>query len=282
MTEDTGAAMDGDNSSTEGGAPAEQTQETGTWLDGFQDQQLKEWAEGKQFPNPEAAVKSGYHAEKMVQGSEHYVRKIGDHSTPEEVNEFYSTLGRPDEASAYGFAAPEGADSTFADAAKGKFHELGLTDAQAVGLNDWWGEQNTGAIEQSTADYETSVAADTAELRKEWGAAFDKNETAAKAAAREFGLDETQIDGMEKALGFGGLMRFMSNVGSKLGQDDNDSADTNTGSEVLTPDAARVKMGELQADPNWVEAFFGGKSHPGHADAVLKKANLSKLMSGVI
>ena len=86
---------------------------------------------------------------------------------------------------------------------------------------------------------------------------------------------------MEKALGFGGLMRFMNTIGSKLGEDTVDSPETNTGSELLTPEAAQQKMNQLKADPAWAEAFFGGKEHPGHADAVFRKEQLSKLISGV-
>jgi len=285
MSDEIGPAPVADNPTEAAPTPAEPAPAESNWVTNIQDADLRGWAEGKHFheASPEQALKSHMHLEKLFTADKagHTVRVLTDSSTPEEVNEFYTKLGRPEEASGYDLAVPEGADGAFAEAAAAKFHELGLTSKQASELGDWWNGQASGAVEQTTADYEAGVANDTAELRKEWGAAYDKNISAAKAAASEFGLDATQVDGMEKALGFGGLMRFMQNIGSKLGEDIVEGTDANTGSEVLTPAAAKQKMNELQADPQWTEAFFGGREHPGHADAVFRKEQLAKLISGV-
>jgi hypothetical protein len=283
MSEEIGADIAVANSTPEAAIATTTTEAapaSGGWLDTFQDPQLKAWAENKKFPNAEAAIKSGYHAEKVMQGTEHYVKVLTEKSTPEEVDAFYGKLGRPSAPDAYSFATPEGTDPTFANAAKEQFHALGLSNEQATKLTEWWNGQAGASTEAQEAQYSATVEADQSALRKEWGAAYDKKISEAKAAAGKFGLEAEQIDGMEKALGFGGLMKFMSNIGSKLGEDVLDSMESNAGSEVMTPAVAAQKLNELKADPNWVAAFFGGKDHPGNADAIAKKAQLSRFIAG--
>lgn len=291
MAEETGSADTGNPNSTAEDKVVEeihpndqnhgrQTHVVPEWLSGIEDTTVRAWAEGKRYPSVEQAMKSAYHAEKVV-GADRAGRTVmllGDEPTPEESAAFYNKLGRPEEASAYGFTAPEGADPAFAESAKTKFHELGLSDKQAVELSGWYNEQATGSVEQTEAQYKQQVADDTAGLQKEWGAAYDKNILAAKAAASTFGLDETQVENMEAALGFGGLMRFMNSIGSKLGEDTLEGNDANV-SGVMTPETAKIKMSELTGSKEFMDAWMD-RSHPGHAAAVAKKESLSKMIMG--
>lgn len=288
MTEATAGSAEAGNSE-EGAAPAiaaatEGSTET-NWVTSIEDADIRGFAESKGFQDatPADALKSYMNLEKVfgADKSGHTVKMIGEGSTPEEVGEFYTKLGRPEDAAGYELTVPEGADGAFAGAAAEKFHELGLSGKQGTELVDWFNEQAGNVVTTTDADYTAGVETDTAELRKEWGAAYDKNIASAKAAATEFGLDTTQIDAMEKALGFGGLMRHMQNVGAKLGEDINDSTETNQGSTVMTPQQAATEMQKLNADTEWFAAWMD-KSNPGHEHAVERKAQLSRYMIGQV
>ena len=277
MAEETGS---GETGNPEGEGSVAQEGQANAFLDTVQDVDLREWAGSKGISAPDQALSSYRNLEKVF-GADKAGRTVvllGDDPTPEESAAFYNKLGRPEEASAYGFTAPEGADPAFAESAKTKFHELGLSDKQAIELSEWYTGQATGSVEQTKADYDQQVATDKAGLQKEWGAAYDKNILAAKAAASTFGLDETQVENMEAALGFGGLMRFMNSIGSKLGEDTLEGNDANV-SGVMTPAQAKIAMSELTGSKEFSDAWMD-RSHPGHAAAVAKKEALAKMIVG--
>lgn len=252
------------------------------FLASIADSDLRSWAETKGLTANEQTLNSYRNLEKIFGADKagRTVTLLGDEPSTEEFNEFYGRLGRPKEAKGYAFSAPEGSDSAFADSAKEAFHGLGLTDRQAQGVADWWQGQSAGAVEASEAQYNEQVASDTAGLRKEWGAAYDKNVSAAQAATREFGLDEKAVDGLESTLGFGGLMKFMHKIGAKLGEDTLDGGDSNVGDGLMSPDAARQGMKELYGNTEWMTAFMD-KQHPGHDAALEKKARFSRMAAGV-
>jgi len=284
MTEATGSGETGNPD----GAPApdgQAAETTSTPSEGFlstiQDTDLRGWAENKGISEGEQALSSYRNLEKMFGADKagRTVTLLGDDPTPEAQAAFYNKLGRPEDAAGYELAVPEGNDGAFAKLASEKFHELGITGKQGAALAEWWNEQAGGAVEQSEADYNAAVESDTAELRKEWGAAYDKNINDAKAAATKFGLDEKAVDAMEKALGFGGVMRHLNKIGAQLGEDSNDGNDENVGSGLMTPQSAQSALNELYGNKEFMEAWMD-KNHPGHAGALAKKERLSKMVMG--
>jgi|TARA_Y100000310_G_scaffold321795_2_gene379948 hypothetical protein len=251
------------------------------FLSTVEDDDLRSWAESKGLSAPDQALSSYRNLEKVF-GADKAGRTVvllGDEPTPEEQSDFYTRLGRPKDPKGYEFTAPEGADPAFSEEAKVKFHELGLTAHQAEGLAEWYNGQVSTMTESAEAQYKEQIDIDTASLRKEWGAAYDKNVGAAKSATKEFGLDEAQVDGLEASLGFGGLMRFMHSLGSRLGEDTVDGSEDNVGSGLMTPESAKQAMLELNGSKEWFDAWMD-KDHPGHAAAVAKKQRLSKMMIG--
>ncbi len=255
---------------------------TNDFLAGVQDAELRDWASTKGISAPDQALSSYRNLEKLMGADKagRTVTLLGDEPTAEESSAFYDRLGRPAKADGYTFGAPEGADPAYANAAKAKFHELGITDSQASAIVEWQAEQISAATGGQEVDYTASVDADKATLRTEWGAAHDAKLSQAKKAAVDFGLDGEMVEGLEKTMGYAPLMRFMSNIGSKLGEDTLIGTDTNTGSEVMTPAQAKIKMSELTGGREFTDAWMD-KNHPGHAAAVLKKENLAKMIAGV-
>jgi len=102
-----------------------------------------------------------------------------DLSKPEEWDEFYKVLGRPDTVDDYALPVPEELKDYYDDelvkSAKDVFHKIGLTQKQANAL--WEFEKNRNAfIDKALKDNaeREKLEAETA-LRNKWGNAYDEN-----------------------------------------------------------------------------------------------------------
>ena len=100
-------------------------------------------------------------------------------SKPEEWDEFYKTLGRPETVDDYALPVPEELkdyyDDNFVKDAKSLFHKIGLNQKQANAL--WEFEKNRNAfIDKALKDNieQEKLEAETA-LRNKWGNAYDEN-----------------------------------------------------------------------------------------------------------
>lgn len=199
------------------------------------------------------------------------LRLPNDTSTKEDLDAFYSKLGRPADAKGYEFKAPDGVDRTFLDAAAGKFHELGLTTKQAQGLREWYDGQGTAATEaqkqQGLLDNQSQQAA----LKTEWGAAYDAKITQARMFANQAGIDAPTLDKLQSVMGFDGVMKFMAGLGAKIGEGSFPTGDRGTAFGALTPAQAQAEIKALQNDKE-----FRGKYLAGNVEAKAKMAQLMK------
>ena len=280
MTEETGSGESGNPAES---APAPAAAEAPTnWVAGFEDADLSAYAEAKGFHNtqPENVVNSYRNLEKLM-GADKAGRTFtlpGEGATAEEMNTFYSKIGRPDDAAGYGLTASEGDTTGFADAASAKFHELGISAKQAAGLHEFW-EGFTGDMQTkaNNAQQISRVDAENA-LKREWGAAYDTRLANVDKAAAAFGLGEDQLLGLREAMGPVEAMKFVYDLNTKIGDDTFDHG-VAVDDGVMTPEQARIEQNKLLGDSEFLAAWTE-KSHPGHKDAIARKAELSRLMNG--
>tara|TARA_R110000803_G_scaffold124079_2_gene191907 strand:- start:2041 stop:2883 length:843 start_codon:yes stop_codon:yes gene_type:complete len=256
---------------------------TSSPLDSFEDTDLRDYAQGKGFDKAgfEGVVKSYNYLEKMMSADKagRTITLLGDDSTPEQKAEFFGKLGRPDAADGYTFELPEGADTSRLDALRTTAHDLGLSDAQFNGL----ATADAAFMENMSAENETNIgiASQEAEatLKKEWGAAYESKVKGIDAAASSLNIGEDQLDGLHKAMGPVGAMKFVDSLASQL-RDDSMDLGTSQLSGLKTPDMAKQELGELQMNKEFMDAWLD-RQHPGHGAAVAKKANLAKMMVGM-
>lgn len=280
MSEETGS-VDAGNPAEAAPAPAAEAAPA-NWVSGFEDSDLGAYAEAKGFHNtqPENVVNSYRNLEKLM-GADKAGRTFtlpNEGASSDEMNTFYSKIGRPDDAAGYGLTATEGDTSGFADAASAKFHELGISAKQASGLHEFW-EGFTGTMQTKANDAQqiSRVDAENA-LRSEWGAAYDTRLANVDKAAAAFGLGDSQLNGLREAMGPVEAMKFVYDLNSKIGDDTFDRGVV-VDDGVMTPDQARAEQNKLLGDSEFLAAWTE-KSHPGHADAIAKKAGLSRLING--
>ncbi len=267
--------MDNEQGSVNAGNPAAAgsqapTQPQGQWFDAFPED-VRGTVQTKGWASPLDAIQSYTNLEKFL-GADKSGRGLvipKDDATPDEWGQVYDKLGRPTSPDQYKIAMPDGSPPEFAQAAAGKFHELGLNARQAEGLSAWWNQQAetmSGAQQTQTAQ---AAEIEMAQLQQEWGKEFDSNIEAGRRAARQFGADEAILSKMEGALGTKGMLQFFAKIGKGMGEDS--FVDGSSGGKFgMSPEAARVRINQLKNDPTWSNKYLSGD-----ADA---KAELEKLM----
>jgi len=98
----------------------------------------------KKYATKDEAVKALVHAQRMLGKSpEGYIRMPGQEEDPEQLNAFYTAMGRPEQADGYqlpDMEMPEGfaIRDEMITGLKGKAHELGLSSRQVAGLYEWF------------------------------------------------------------------------------------------------------------------------------------------------
>jgi hypothetical protein len=241
------------------------------WLTGAPED-ITGFVQNKGWKTPVDAVTSYKQLEKHMGTPADKLLRLPDFdkADPAEIGQFYNKLGRPAEAKGYDIPVPEGADTSFAEAAKAKFHELGLTAKQAKALAEWNNQYATEMGGKQQEAYKQTIAAENDALKREWGSAYDQEIGMAKNAAKALGLSPEKIDKMEASLGFADLMRTMANIGRRIGEDKFVAGDSNGGNGVLTPADAQARIKQLQGDKEWTAKYLSGN--------VQTRAEMERLM----
>lgn len=161
-----------------------------------------------------------------------------------DYSEVFKTLGRPDDASGYGFE-----ETDFSKVAAPKLFELGITKAQADGLSKMLEDWNATTASGQAEAAEQARAKGIADLKKAWGADFEVNNEVAAKAVREMaeaaGLTQEDFDKIEDLIGVEKAVKMFHAIGTK---DGGVKSLTNYNSGVETPEIAAYKLKELMAD----------------------------------
>lgn len=163
-----------------------------------------------------------------------------------DYSEVYRTLGRPEDASGYGFEETE-----FSKVAAPKLFELGITKAQADGLSKLLEDWNASTASGQAEAAEQARAKGIEALKKAWGADYEVNSQVAGKAVRELaeatGISEDDLDKIEDFIGVEKAAKLFHAIGTKEGGVKNLS---NYNSGVETPEIAAYKLKELMKDPD--------------------------------
>lgn len=213
------------------------------------------------------------HAQRMV-GRDKVALPAAD-APEEDWAAVYDRLGRPEKPEDYELTPPEGLGEglAFDEALTGRFreqaHKLGLLPGQVQGLFAWYmGEQAHGA---DGAQQAAEVAA--GELRKEWGAAYDRRLDEARRAARVLGGD-----GLLKHLAESGIgndpqvIRAFAKAGRLLAEADAPETGANDGF-IRSGEAAKNEIARLQGDTGFMAAYRD-RLHPDHGQAMTRMRGL--------
>lgn len=248
-------------------APAPAASAAPEWLAGLPED-LRAAPSLLKFRDPAALAKSYTELEGLIGRRGAVPPKDGD--PPEVAQAWRQALGVPEQPDGYEIKAPEGTpdDVWGADTSKvlaSWAHELGLTPAQAQGI----AERYAGMLTKHAAD--TSEATET-ELRREWGAAYERKVNAGIAAVRQFASDDARA--ALKAAGLDQnphILRMLVRVGEAIGDHDG-SAGMGSGGGAMTPSDARAEAARVRAHPGYFD-----RRHPEHRVLVQRAIDLEQM-----
>lgn len=227
------------------------------WYDSF-NPDLKGYVQNKGFKDAASAIESYRNLEKLQGVPAERLLKLPERSDAPEWNDVYKRLGRPDKAEEYGLKPKEG-DASFGEWAEKTAHSLNLSRDQAVKFAEAYTKFSQAQMQAKEQARETELNNQEANLKKEWGAAFDQKVAAAAKASKQFGIDKEMVIKLEDAMGFDKTMKFLASLGEKVGEDDFVGAETKNGNfNALTPDAARAKINQLKSDKEFTAKFLSG------------------------
>lgn len=224
------------------------------------------------FENVADLGKSDVNLQKQIGGR---IKVPGADAKPEELAEFYSKLGRPETPDKYGLKInpdlklPE-ADAKVIEQLTPVFskaaHDLGLTPKQAQGLMDWFGADAANNAQARVAGQAKAVETNTAALKTDWGADYDKNLSITQRAFKRLTDDfKDPIAGLIKEAGLDGdprVLKFFHKLAQE--QDEDSTKGGGAGNEQITGDA----LANIAKVRNDKDHPFHNPNKPGHKEAV--------------
>ena len=212
-------------------------------------------------------------AQKMV-GADKVVLP-GPDATEEELDAFYTSLGRPADPKGYELAMPEDfpeevpVDEGLLEAFQETAHKIGLQPAQAKQLFDWYNEQTKAAYEKSQTALANARTEAEKFLRETWGDKYNENRERALKAVRTF-VNEEDIKKFDET-GMGNLpwlVEAFARIGEAISEDK--LAISHVTDNAVT---AKAEIDGIMADLNHP---YHDKTKPGHVEAVNKVQDLFK------
>lgn len=209
-----------------------------------------------------------------------------EHSTPEQVNEFYTALGRPETPEGYEAGSYEPPEilaeiwdvNGVAEVTKAA-HELGVSKEQFAGLVDALAQSQARNLEEHIQSVEQRRESVTSELTKEWGATTPQKMDHAKrgfaAAAESAGLSVEELAG--QLLPDGSLIgdnAALTKIFATLGEQGGELGfrGGKGGRGTLTPAEAKAEAAELLTHEGMLD-----RSHPEHKALVSRREALLKM-----
>jgi len=226
----------------------------------------------KRFTSVGAIAKSYVSLERQLSNS-NKVALPGDNSTPEEWDAFFSKLGRPESADAYGLEVPEAVkdkalSTESVNEFKGLAFKLGMTPKQVTELGKWYfdttGKQLESMEQAQTQQREGAVAA----LKKEWGANFDTQLALAKKAAVSVGGDELLAHPLANDPVF---IKAMAAVGAKM-TEGTLAGGRQGGPAPVDPKSEINRIMGDKKDPYWLAKHPQHEERVAHVQSLYQKA----------
>jgi len=228
-----------------------------SWIDSLP-ADLQNVVTSKGFKEPSDVLNSYVNLEKLRGVPQERLLKLPEKPDDPAWNDIYFKLGKPETPSGYGFEQDKGGDDRFTKWAEQTFHDLNLTSKQGKELAEKLNEFNRETMEIHQQQYNNMIAQEESKLKSEWGAAYDQNIGKAQIAAKNLGFDGELIDQLEQSMGYAGVMKFMHNLGSRMGEGKFIQGNQTMPNGMLTPDQARSRINSLKQDREWTNRYLKG------------------------
>ena len=198
------------------------------------------------------------------------------HSSPEDWNNVYDRLGRPESADAYEVNVGDNTDEQFMSWYKNTAHEIGLNPTQASKLAESYNELFL-AQQAEAPNYDALRSENEAALKKEYGGKYDENIKLGSSMLTEFSDMDNPLTELDMADGSKlgdnpNFIRAMVNVGEFIREKVSEDAFEGMakGGGGLSPDDISDQLREIEAPSS---PLFDSQ-HPQHREYVKRRNSL--------
>src|SRR5688572_11698033 len=152
----------------------------------------------------------------------------GDNPTDQQLNEFFTAIGRPETHDKYDVPQFKFSDESLKldekaiDLTKQTFHKLGLTKKQAAGVLEHYMRYADEGWKSQRANTDANNSQAVGKLKEEWGDKFDTNLDIAKSVIRKFGDEGGELVKFLDESGLGNhlpLVKMLHKLGSVIMED---------------------------------------------------------------
>lgn len=216
------------------------------------------------FNNLEGLVKSYVNAQQVIG------RRFED-LTPEQMGMYYNKMGRPETKDGYDIKEEDGETTWYLETA----HKLGLNKEAATGLynsfKEFIGSQQQAQINKASEVSERYIA----QLKNDFGHAFDEKIQLAQKAVRELGGTELQQLLANPLIGDNpAIVKAFAEMGRRLSEHRPVSGQPSQ--FKMSAEEASYEIQRLKSDPEFVKAYLN-RSHPGNKAAIDRQKALYEI-----
>lgn len=185
--------------------------------------------------------------------------KAGDEAGARTMWQRLGTPATPDgyDLSVVKFADGSPLDDGFVGAFRAAAHKFNVPASQAVGIAAEVVKFMEGAESREAAIEIQKNSEEAALLRTNWSNKYDVNMHVAKQAALKLGFDESQIDALQKTVGYAKTMEVFRQMGMAQGEGRFLEGGA-SGNGVFTKEQAVAKKKDLMGDGAWAKRYMDG------------------------
>lgn len=223
----------------------------------------------KNFQTPEDIYRSYKHAASMVGMDKSYViRKPKGDATPEEMNDYYKQLGRPEKPEEY--VVPENVkiNDKMAASLRSELHALGVPQEHFSGIVKYMAKVADETATESEKEYNERVEQAQQQLKQDFGQAYEQKIAIAREAVNRAGgeplMELLKETGMINNPTF---VKALAQWGEPFRESTSFTGSPQYGGK-LTPDEAKMQLNELRMTPAYGE-YLAGKN-PAMGEKMMK------------
>lgn len=203
-----------------------------------------------------------------------------ENMTDEERLKYFPPQGRPETIDGYELSIPEGLEvkQELQDWFKQKSHDLNLPAEAATTLFKDYLEMTSETVREQSQLAEIKAQENVAELKRDFGPAYDERVAMANRALTQFGGDAA-IEAIQQAglQSNPAIVKMLAEAGKSLSEGKLvDSG--NKGKFGVTSAEAGAKIAELRQDRDFMKAYTSPMD-PGHGAAKQRMSDLYKIKS---
>ena len=216
-----------------------------------------------------------------ITGGRDYTILPNEHSTPEEIAEHHTKLGRPAEAKDYEYSKIPDANPKFVEKMEAALHSSGVSKSASEAIAKAYGEFGAEHAQAQATEGKIADAKGDKEIRDRLGSTYDTEMANANLAITSLALPidaDYAKDLMEDVKYDSRAQQLLSKIGGMIAEDP--GLKSATGSTNFSPADAKAKAQEIMdTNPYWATDSPVGKprSVDKHKSAIEEVRNLHEM-----